>query len=374
VTRDDNRKLIGGYATGTLTESERKLLFEAALDDQDLFDELAREQALKEMLDEPGAKSRLISRLADAQPALAWWRRPVAWSAAAMLATAAVTILWLRPGKPEMDKPVQYAKLQPAPVPASTPPAVAEMKPANEPAKPPAPAPPPLEKRAEARRDVSGSADAPTVAEQNAVKEDPSKQEADKKETASPEKDAAQRADAEQKAKTVEQLASAGRQFAEPSQSSQNAQVTVQASPAQVAPQAPGFQQSNGFGGGGAARVSGLAAKRSVAPARFAFDYSIEPDRLLVIKALAAGYLSVSSPSLIFPQTGDGHVIVGSITRIAIPVDVQNVVVVFSASVQNAKTVLTDAVSSVRDSRTGTVEDPSPSANSKLAIQLKIQP
>jgi len=373
VTRDDIRKLIGGYATGTLTESERKLLFEAALDDQDLFDELAREQALKEMLDEPGAKSRLISRLAGARTAVVWWRRPVAWSAAAMLATAAVMILWLRPGRPETESPAQYAKLQPAPAPASAPSAVTETKPVNEPARSPAPAPPRLEKRAEVRRDLPGAAAAPASVAENAVKEDAPKQEADKKETAGREKDAVQNADGEQKAKIAEQLAAAGRQFAEPAQSSQSTEVTVQASQAQVAPQAPGFQQGNGFGGGGAGRISGLAAKRSASPARFAFDYSIEPDRHLVIKALAAGYLSVASPSPIFPLTGDGHVTAGSVTRIALPADVQNVQVVFSVAIQNAKTVLTDAVSSVRDSRTGTVEDPSPSANSKLVLQLRIQ-
>ena len=48
MTRDEIRGLIGGYATGSLSEAERRTLFEAALDDQELFDELAREQALKE--------------------------------------------------------------------------------------------------------------------------------------------------------------------------------------------------------------------------------------------------------------------------------------------------------------------------------------
>jgi len=43
VNPDEIRKLIGGYATGTLTAAEQKLLFDAALDDQELFDELARE-------------------------------------------------------------------------------------------------------------------------------------------------------------------------------------------------------------------------------------------------------------------------------------------------------------------------------------------
>lgn len=55
MTRDEIRGLIGGYATGSLSEAEQKLLFEAALDDQELFDELAREQALKELLGRQGS-------------------------------------------------------------------------------------------------------------------------------------------------------------------------------------------------------------------------------------------------------------------------------------------------------------------------------
>src|SRR6516162_9616273 len=43
------KELLGGYATGTLTSAEREALLHAALDDQDLFDELAREQSLKEL-------------------------------------------------------------------------------------------------------------------------------------------------------------------------------------------------------------------------------------------------------------------------------------------------------------------------------------
>jgi hypothetical protein len=74
MTRDEIRGLIGGYATGTLTEAERKILFEAALQDQDLFDELAREQALKEALEEPGAKQRVIAALE--RPKNRW---PHAW-------------------------------------------------------------------------------------------------------------------------------------------------------------------------------------------------------------------------------------------------------------------------------------------------------
>ncbi len=68
MSQDEIRKLVGGYATGTLTEAERKALFDAALDDQDLFDELAREQSLKELLDSPGARTRLTAVLAPPEP------------------------------------------------------------------------------------------------------------------------------------------------------------------------------------------------------------------------------------------------------------------------------------------------------------------
>ena len=44
MTRDEARRLMSSYATGSLSEAERRLLFEAALEDQDLFDELARDR------------------------------------------------------------------------------------------------------------------------------------------------------------------------------------------------------------------------------------------------------------------------------------------------------------------------------------------
>ena len=108
--RDDIRKMIGGYATGSLSEAEQKELFEAALDDQDLFDELMREQALKEMLDQPGAKPRLMAALEKKHPV----RRPLVWMAAAAMVALAVgitTFTLLR-----TPKPIQLATVQaPAP-------------------------------------------------------------------------------------------------------------------------------------------------------------------------------------------------------------------------------------------------------------------
>ena len=90
MNRDDVRKLIGGYATGTLTEAEREMLFAAALEDQELFDELAGEQAFKELLDTPGARERLLTAVAPApEPRRqSWW----AWGAVAAAAAAGLVL------------------------------------------------------------------------------------------------------------------------------------------------------------------------------------------------------------------------------------------------------------------------------------------
>jgi hypothetical protein len=113
---EDVRRLIGGYATGTLTDAERRALLEAALRDQELFNELAREQALKDLLEDPLARRELLHALEEKQtPAAAftvWWKRPATWALAGGLATAALLVaVFIRPTatqpKPE---PVLMAK------------------------------------------------------------------------------------------------------------------------------------------------------------------------------------------------------------------------------------------------------------------------
>jgi hypothetical protein len=71
----DYEKLLGGYATGTLTDAERQVLFEAALQDQRLFNALADDEALKALLDDPVSRQRLIQALEAAdQPETKAWR------------------------------------------------------------------------------------------------------------------------------------------------------------------------------------------------------------------------------------------------------------------------------------------------------------
>ena len=68
MTPDEIRKLLGGYATGTLTETERNLLFSAALEDQELFNLLADEEVLREQLAEPATRQILLEELQRQPP------------------------------------------------------------------------------------------------------------------------------------------------------------------------------------------------------------------------------------------------------------------------------------------------------------------
>ena len=131
-------KLLGGYATDTLTEEERRTLFEAALGNQALFDALADEQALRELLQDPGARARLLGILREPKPSpmagiVAWLRRPSVLALASAVAAGIVVIAVVGPQRQKMVTPPQVAELrdqkaQPAPQP--------EPKPAAQPGEP----------------------------------------------------------------------------------------------------------------------------------------------------------------------------------------------------------------------------------------------
>ena len=159
MNRDEIRKLIGGYATGSLTPQEQKLLFEAAVDDQALFDELMAEPDLKDLIDQPGARDRLLEAL-ETEPAAAsgtyaphpvsvamrsdslreapaprWYRRPATWAAAGALAAALALIAILpRAFRSDAPPPVEIARNREADapkvvVPESAPPPAAPIQP-----------------------------------------------------------------------------------------------------------------------------------------------------------------------------------------------------------------------------------------------------
>jgi hypothetical protein len=86
MTREEARKLIGGYAFNTLTEQEKEALFAAALEDQEIFDALQSDQALRDFLDDSASRAAL--RQALHSPRKPWYGSWWTWSAASVVLAA----------------------------------------------------------------------------------------------------------------------------------------------------------------------------------------------------------------------------------------------------------------------------------------------
>lgn len=100
MSRDDLHKLLGGYATGTLTEAERTILFAAALHDQKLFEALADEESLRELLQDSSARAEILAAVAPVAKVRGWhgWTgRPAFWAAAGSLAAAVLIVTLMVP-------------------------------------------------------------------------------------------------------------------------------------------------------------------------------------------------------------------------------------------------------------------------------------
>ncbi len=104
MTQDEIRKLLGGYSTNALTEGERAALFEAALEDQDLFNALQNEDALREALADPVSLAQVRQALAEPTRRASWTGRPwLIGTAGVALASAIViaVLVWQRtPSQP----------------------------------------------------------------------------------------------------------------------------------------------------------------------------------------------------------------------------------------------------------------------------------
>ena len=108
MSREEIDKLLGGYATGTLTPEERNALFAAALEDQQLFEELAREEPLRELLQDPIAKTRLQAALErKPEPGRLRWLRPAAWAIPAV-GLAAIVVMFV--AQRQATRPVMIAQ------------------------------------------------------------------------------------------------------------------------------------------------------------------------------------------------------------------------------------------------------------------------
>jgi hypothetical protein len=154
MEQDHIQKLLGGYATGTLTPEEQQALFEAALTDQQLFDALAGEQSLRDLLRDPAARAQLLASIDD-RP-LPWYRRfwrPLTVAAAAAALTGAG--VYFTREKAANPAPVLVARNEPLPPPPNVvleqrdavPPASAPVPPKPEPKIKAKPAGAPVERR-----------------------------------------------------------------------------------------------------------------------------------------------------------------------------------------------------------------------------------
>ena len=130
---EDVRKLLGGYATGTLSPDERQLLFEAALTDDDLFAALSDEHVLKELLDDSTVRALLLRAAEEPRFSVVaafreWFESP---KSKALVATGAVllAVIGFKELRPKAEVPAQIAELReqvkaPAEAPKAEPPVV----------------------------------------------------------------------------------------------------------------------------------------------------------------------------------------------------------------------------------------------------------
>jgi hypothetical protein len=337
VTRDQIRGLIGGYATGTLTEAERRILFDAALQDQELFDDLAREQAIKEALEEPGAKQRLIETLRPKPKS--WWKQSWVWAAAGAATVAIAAGIFLTRAGPNQE----IARLEPPPAPpgAIAPPVAIAPPPAQ-------PAP------------VQQVAPTPEIVKQ------------------SPAVDAPQGAPLPAPAPPV---AGPGAQaFAQGTVGGVPRDTSEAVSTGSLSGAAAGFGGAGGGGGrGGAARAPrAFAPQAAPAPVpaakvsipRFAFDYDVSPEGVLKVVPAADGFLTVipiaATPAQLFSNRPLRS---GVATEIQLPADAASVMVIFSARETAGGTV----AGTPGDPRSGTKADPSPSLNSSLMATIPLR-
>jgi hypothetical protein len=123
--RPNPRELIGGHATSTLSREERELLFAAAFEDQQLFDELVNEEPLRELLDDPVTRQRLVDELSEQRAVSGRWfhfaglrwsplhpRYLVVTGSAVVILLAVVVALVLRRPGPPVSQPTTGAGQQ----------------------------------------------------------------------------------------------------------------------------------------------------------------------------------------------------------------------------------------------------------------------
>ncbi len=113
---DDVRKLLGGYATGTLSPDEKQVLFEAALHDDALFAALSDEHALKDLLDDGAVRAQLLRATEEPRFSVAtalreWFERP---KSKVLVATGTIllAVIGFQQLRPRISEQTQIAEVR----------------------------------------------------------------------------------------------------------------------------------------------------------------------------------------------------------------------------------------------------------------------
>jgi hypothetical protein len=114
MTQDEIRKLLGGYSTNALSADERRILFEAALEDQELFNALQDEDALRGLLADPISRDQVRRALEtprrDARRASFWSQRWLLGVAIPAVVAVIAIVIMNRANAPRLiAPPVQIA-------------------------------------------------------------------------------------------------------------------------------------------------------------------------------------------------------------------------------------------------------------------------
>lgn len=335
MTRDEIRALIGGYATGSLTETERRTLFEAALEDQELFDELAGEQGLKELIDQPGMRQRLICSIEPVR-ARAWWQHPLPWLAIAASA-AGIAILMLLP-----PRPAEVAKLEPPRIEA--------------------PQPQPQQTTIPRKQASQKSSQAKTMLENGPEVSSVTRDAPSAPPAPAPSTDRAFAPKQPPASGVVGGVAESEAKAREPAEVKKDtAKAGVGGAPISPAAELQAIPMAAPMG---ARAAAGKALGSLFAP--FGFHYAIDWTGDAVITANADGYLSITAnQTIVFPGA---EVRPGSTTRVRVPHGSDSILIEFTASPPDAS-LQTAPVNSTTES-TGTIADPAPSPHSKLRVRI----
>ena len=153
MEREQLDRLLAEYATGGLSEEERKTLFAAALQDQELFDQLMEEDALREAIELPGARNRLIDALQEEEvPVASMLRMPaapapvrlskaqprrqplwLAWAAGIGVVFVSGSVTYMLFDRPELAKMAQVTSSAPRDTKPFVPPPSAVVPPKSQP-------------------------------------------------------------------------------------------------------------------------------------------------------------------------------------------------------------------------------------------------